>query len=843
MSRFDAVEVQGNYPLLVRTRVEQLLAKAIECPFVVVTAGTGYGKTRAVSRFLASRHEEILVIQLDQRDNTSAHFWEHYTHALETYSQQLSQRLAEIEFPSLSMMHQYYEITDEVLSENKDYIVVFDDFHCITNPEILGFFDSLIKHPRKRSSLIIISRMEPALNLMEQVIKGDVAFISEDDLCFTKQEIGAFLKGIGVSLTPDNLAAVCADTKGWAFSLNLFGMFLKKTDTIQYARNSTRSSIFKFIDEQLFSTASPRLKHFLVQLSLIDFFPVSLVGEMVRDQELIIEFESFSSFIRYDRYLTAYRIHPLLLEFLQDRQDILTDDDKQEAWQRAAVWCVENKQFLDAISYYEKMGDYARICEIIDRDFPQQQSPSCAAFLLQIFENAPQGALDDVATSSVLHMRSLLSLDRVEDAAELAKEVVRKYEALPATYVSCRTLFSAHIVLGLASWMRATLTDAYDFDLSFERVDHYCNFCPSDYVGTGSQHYISAYASMVGTARAGAFEEYIAAMERTVPRVQRCLNGNMSGLDSLAKAELLFFQADLKQAEILAKIAFEQANQHEQYEIRNRALYYLLRIYVAQGKYEHINWVISRLELQLDLDQYHEKQITYDLVTSWYYTLMGSSGCVAPWLNEEIEGDAFGEYVMDFVNLIKARILYETQRFEELLHFVQSDMRLKHFLLGSIEIKVLEALCQYQMKNRSLAFEALESAYRLSESNGFLMPFVEQGKHMRTLTTVARKSGICKIPDAWLEDVNHRSAIYAKHLNLVITDYRDANGLSGDAKLSTLERSVLADLVDGLSRSEIAVQLGLSINTVKSVINMIYRKLGVKDRAEAIRVAIERKLL
>jgi DNA-binding CsgD family transcriptional regulator len=114
---------------------------------------------------------------------------------------------------------------------------------------------------------------------------------------------------------------------------------------------------------------------------------------------------------------------------------------------------------------------------------------------------------------------------------------------------------------------------------------------------------------------------------------------------------------------------------------------------------------------------------------------------------------------------------------------------------------------------------------------------------MRTLTNAVKKSGSDKIPDEWLTDINRRSALYAKHMGKIISDYHTDNGLSGDINLSVREASVLTDLSSGLSRSEIAVGANLSINTVKTVINMIYLKLDAQNTADAVRIALERKLI
>lgn len=61
--------------------------------------------------------------------------------------------------------------------------------------------------------------------------------------------------------------------------------------------------------------------------------------------------------------------------------------------------------------------------------------------------------------------------------------------------------------------------------------------------------------------------------------------------------------------------------------------------------------------------------------------------------------------------------------------------------------------------------------------------------------------------------------------------------------LSTHERTVLRHLSTGLSMGRTAMAMRLSVNTVKTHVRHIYRKLGVSNRAELIRAATEHGLL
>jgi DNA-binding NarL/FixJ family response regulator len=50
-------------------------------------------------------------------------------------------------------------------------------------------------------------------------------------------------------------------------------------------------------------------------------------------------------------------------------------------------------------------------------------------------------------------------------------------------------------------------------------------------------------------------------------------------------------------------------------------------------------------------------------------------------------------------------------------------------------------------------------------------------------------------------------------------------------------------MVDGLNNNEIAQKLVVSLGTVKFHISNIFHKLGVDNRVEAVRLAIEQKLV
>src|SRR5438093_1430076 len=67
--------------------------------------------------------------------------------------------------------------------------------------------------------------------------------------------------------------------------------------------------------------------------------------------------------------------------------------------------------------------------------------------------------------------------------------------------------------------------------------------------------------------------------------------------------------------------------------------------------------------------------------------------------------------------------------------------------------------------------------------------------------------------------------------------------IADSAVLSNRERQVLALLADGLGNKQIAARLGISTNTVKTHLELLFEKLGVATRAEAVATGVKRGLL
>jgi LuxR family maltose regulon positive regulatory protein len=156
-----------------------------------------------------------------------------------------------------------------------------------------------------------------------------------------------------------------------------------------------------------------------------------------------------------------------------------------------------------------------------------------------------------------------------------------------------------------------------------------------------------------------------------------------------------------------------------------------------------------------------------------------------------------------------------------------------------IESLVLQALALQAQGKEDLALAALERALALGEPEGYVRTFIDEGPQMGQLLRRAVVQGI---------SVDYAGRLLAA-LEEEATRTATPLAISEGARpplvepLSPRETEVLRLLTTHLSHAEMAEEMVVSVNTVRSHVKSIYGKLGVHSRMEAVERAREMGLL
>ena len=827
-----------------RPRLHKILKDAMDYPLVIVCAGAGYGKTYAIYSFLQEYYANAIWIKLNEHTNTPAYFWENYAHAVSLTCPDAGERLLKIGFPETDeAFAKYSTVLKEAYVLPEKHVLVCDDFHMLHNPAILHFFERTANLISQSLVMILISRTTPNFNLIRMIMDESVLTINEDTLNFTENEINEYFKQLNLQINRADTNNILEETHGWPFAVNLIGRSLiKESKYDRHIIEAMKINIFKFIESEVYPAISEKLLRLLLRISLTDHFAANLINTLAKDNALIKEMEQLDTYIRYDFHLDAYIIHHLFLDYLQQNQHILTVEEKYETYQKAAEWCEANNYQVDALSYYEKSKDYSAIMQIVysfDLHTPQNISKHGS----EIFDRMPEDVKLKNPMFPAMNLKLKMSLGLLTESSILAEQYVLEYKSHPESPAKYHALSGIYGAWGVLRLMMSPYTDVYDFDIYFKQQRAYYDKDPHASFAPLASQSVDTYSLLIGTNRAGAPEEYIKAIERSIPHVSHVSKGSLCGLDDLARGQLFFLQRKMDDSEKNLKQALDKARIYKQYNIQRYALFYLMAIAFFRGDLNATNTILQTTKDLLHEKNYILRYVAYDIASSYYYLVLDQLEQVPNWIKDDFSPYVHPAFLENCANRVKAHYHYQAKQYNTLLAFIENEWDKQAILLNKIVLKILAALSLYQLKRRKEALSALTESYQLSAPNNIIIPFIQHAKDMRTLTAFALRNEACTIPKPWLEDINRKASAFAKKKSHMISEYKATNNLEEEVPLTKRERDILKDLSLGLSRSEIAANQNISINTVKMAISIIYEKLHANNLADAIRIAFERKML
>jgi LuxR family maltose regulon positive regulatory protein len=186
-----------------RSRVDDLLEEACAHRLTVVAAGPGWGKTTAVSGWLARRSPDDVAVGwltlTDDADNPAA-FWDGVLAALRSSGAVPADHpLAALSADAGMSAEVLVALFNGLDSLTRPVLLVLDDFHVIEHPDVLDEVARMLEH-LSALRLLLLTRIHPALPLGRLRLSGDLVEITAEDLAFDADEMDALARGAALSV-------------------------------------------------------------------------------------------------------------------------------------------------------------------------------------------------------------------------------------------------------------------------------------------------------------------------------------------------------------------------------------------------------------------------------------------------------------------------------------------------------------------------------------------------------------------------------------------------------------------------------------------------------------------
>jgi LuxR family transcriptional regulator, maltose regulon positive regulatory protein len=888
---------RGARGLVPRQRLRERLSAGAGSALTLISAPAGFGKTTLLTEWLAAVPREGPAagwLSLDEADNDPSLFWKYVVAALRSVAGR------EVGAAALSLLESSQAPIDAVLTAlvndlvavSEDVILVLDDYHVIEAPEVHDGVVFLLEHLPPRLHVVIASRADPPFSLARWRGIGGLIEIRAADLRFTAEESATYLDGtVGGGLTAQDVATLDQRTEGWIAALQLAALSMQGRDDLPsfiagFAGDDRY--IVDYLVEEVLQRLSEDVRQFLLQSSILDRLSGPLCDAITGQANggaTLVTLERANLFlVPLDDRRRWYRYHHLFADVL--RAHLLDEqaDNVAVLHSRASGWFERNAEPAEAIRHALAAEDFdraANLAELAIRSMAQARQEATMRGWLKVLpaEVVRVRPVLTVGFAGALLLAGEFEgvegrlrdaerwLSMTESEARVAGMVVADeagFRSLPGTIEAYRAALAL-----VGGDVQSTVTHARRALELSPAEDHLIRASAAGVLG------LAYWAS--GDLEAGfeAYSECVAGLRRVghIADIFGC---------SIALADIRRTQGRLRDAMRIYEQALE-ANEPDRPVVRGTADMYvgMSELYRerddletatellgrSQELGEHLGmpqnryrWLVAMARIReaegdagaaMDLLEQAERAYVGDFfpnvrpvaaVRARAHLLQGELAEALAWVAERgLSAQDDLSYVREFEHVTLARVLLALHRTERSESSLQDAARLLDRLLAAaesggrtgtlIEVLTLQALTHQRHGDMPAALACLERAVSLAEPEGYVRIFTDEGAPMGSLLRALAGQG--------------SAGRYARQL-LAISSTTDHDRPSKQPLLDPLsdrELDVLRLLGTDLKGPEIARELVVSLNTVRTHQKHIYAKLGVSNRRAAVRQGDELKLL
>jgi LuxR family maltose regulon positive regulatory protein len=873
----------------------------------LVSAPAGFGKTTLLGEWLTHLDKSqpdcrVAWLSIDDGDNDLARLLTHLVAALRSVDLAVDGAALE-SLPAASSSAALTAIVNDVTSAGKHapdkrWILVLDDYHAIEATDVHDAVTFLLDHLPGHLHLLMATRSDPPLPLARLRSRGQLTELRAADLRFTAAEAQEFLNRVmGLDLTAAAVEALEDRTEGWIAGLQLAALSLRgiserdEVDGFITAFTGSNRFVIDYLADEVLARQPTQVRDFLLRTAVLDRLTGSLCDAVTGRADgtrTLEDLERGNLFlVALDDRRSWYRYHHLFADVLRARLLAEQSDLVPSLHRRASDWYVAHDLVADAVRHAIAADDVGRAAYLIEEALPELRRTRQDALLLAWMRSLPEPVLRRSPVLSILSAMSMMmsgDLDAVEarlDDAERALAAGAHDENLAAAWAETDDLRTAPAMICVH---RASLAQArgdvagtvrharHALDLAGPE-DHFIRGAGGGFLGLAAwaagdvRQALSRFGEAVGSLHAAGnvvdeldgtvvlADMWVAAgrpsrarrlYEQALltatgdgepyPRATADLHVGLAELDR-ELGDLPGAEAHLETARVLRERGSITENRH-------RWSVAMAQVCATRGDYDSARHLLDEAETMYRRGFYPDIR-PIAAMKARVQIAEGDLSSAAGWAHDAgVSVDDDPDYLHEYEQLTLARLLLAQHRAGQhldrapraspvaavlgLLNRMQAAAAHAERDGSLLEIRTLQALAHHADDDLPQALAVLgRSVDETPEPGSYLRLYLDEGAPMLALLQHAAGVG--------------QARRLLERAKTPVEVAEPPQSLAGP--LSRRELQVLRLLDSELTGPEIARELYVSLNTLRTHTKRIFTKLDVTTRAAAVRHAHERGLL
>ncbi|GAA1953480.1 LuxR C-terminal-related transcriptional regulator [Microbacterium deminutum] len=862
---------------LSRPRLIQKLNEGVDAghTLTLISAPAGFGKTTVLSEWVAARRRadpdlRVGWVSLDDSDNDPVRFLSYLVAAYTADNDEAGPALND---PTRSAESTLTSLVNDAAQTEGRIMLVLDDFQLIEDASVRDAITFLLDHAPPNLHLTIASRSDPLLPVARLRARDQLTALRAADLRFTPDEAAQFLThATGMALSPEDLSALEARTEGWIAGLQLAALSLReRPDPSEFVSAFTGSNryVIDYLIEEVLERAPLHVREFLCQTAVLDRLSGPLCDAVTGDAdgvEMLAALERANLFVvPLDDQRQWYRYHHLFADVLKVRLLGHGIAHVNALHSRASEWFERNGSPEEAVRHALAGSDFSRAARLIESTIPSVRKSRQDATLLAWLGMLPQSVIDARPVLRVFAAWAALvsgDLTAVEPQLAAAEVLLTSAEGVAHESDPGGELDSLPVTIAL--YRGALAMAAGDTAAIAAHAQHALDVAAfDDYLGRG------AAAGMLGLAAwaRGDLESGTRAFRESAGNLRHAGNFLDALSTTMVVADMLLALGRITEARSGYELALAEADGNppaadlhaglsevlrQRNDLEAAARHLAAAEALGPGSFSHehrYRWALGSAGLAQsdgDLDAALDLLATADTqyrrgffpearpiggLKARIWIIQGRLADARRWVTDQgLSSSDEPAYLSEFGHITLARLLIATGEDESVDEAVALLTRLADAAeaggrVGSlVEIAVLQALAQQARGQTAAGLISLDRALTLAEPEGHVRVFLDEGSPMLQLLRAAAGAGMR--PD------------FVRKLSQLLRNAGEIAAVTPlPDPLSDRELGVLRLLGTKLTGPEIARELHVSLNTMRTHTKHIFLKLDVNDRASAVRRA------